>query len=160
MYLLRYIIFILFVLPKFVAWPLLILYRLYLKKRGIENDFITRAIKYAKCLFMQKFKGRGSLELIEQTMDAEYGKIEKKILDLLSREHFKSTVQLTEEFRAEHPRDWEYILNKGRETFGESCTMILSPIIFLSQLLEELARKNQVMKETEQREAKWKRAVV
>lgn len=158
MYLIRYFIFIVFVLPKFVVWPLFILYRLYLKKRGIENDFLTRWLKYLKCFMLQKFRGRGYLELIKQNMDEEYAIIEEKTLELLSFQYFKSTVQLAEEFRAEFPREWEYILSKGKETFGESCTMIVSPIIFLSQHLEELARKKQVIKTTEQKEVKWKRA--
>ncbi len=152
----RYIVFLLFVLPKFIVWPLYFLYRLYIKKRGIENDFVTRAIKYLKCFFMQKFRGRGYLYLIKENMETEFPQIKENLLSLLSREYSKSTLQLTEEFRAEYPGAWGLIMDKGKEAFGESCTMILSPTIFLGQLLHELDRDKKVTKVTEQRETKWK----
>lgn len=66
MHIIRYLFVYLFILPKFVIWPLLILYRFYLKKKGIENDFITRQVKTLRCFAAARFPGLGSLTLIRE----------------------------------------------------------------------------------------------
>ncbi len=59
---LRFILFYLLILPKFVIWPLFFLYRFYLKKKGIENDFVTRQLNYLRCLWASRFKGQDPLQ--------------------------------------------------------------------------------------------------
>ncbi len=156
MNIIRILIFIVFVLPKFIVWPLIIVYRYSRKKKGIKDDIFSRYSSYLRCLFMQKTNGRGYLELLKSDMTEQYAAIEEHLYSLLTEEYFKSTLQLVEEFRAEYPRDWDYILSIGQKTFGGSCTSVLSPSIFLAQLLERFNEQKRALKENVQGEMKWK----
>ncbi len=154
--LIRLLIYIFFVLPKFVVWPLLFLYKYYVRKKGIKNDILTRITKYFKCLFLQKFRGKGYFELLYNNLN-DKDKIKEKLLSILSTEFFKTTEQSIEEFRAEYPQEWEEILYIGQKTFGDSCTSLLSPSIFLKYLLDDLEKETKIVKKMENKECVWKK---
>ena len=144
------------ILPKFIIWPLFIIYRFYLKKRGIENDFVTRQIKNAQCLYLQKFRGRRYLNLLKEAMGKDFTSISREFLLLIPGEEFQAASRLEEDFRRAYPGYWDYIGRKGREIFGEFCDLAASPGIFLNQLLFELEREKKVTKTMEKSEVKWK----
>ncbi len=129
-----------------------------MKKRGIENDILTKITNYLTCLFLQKFKGKGYFELIYNSLPDKI-RIKNMLLDLVLAEHPKTSTQIVEEFRAEYPQDWEEILRVGKKTFGESCTSILSPEIFLTYMLKELEKESKITKIIQGKEHSWKKGI-
>jgi hypothetical protein len=150
------ILFYLVILPKFVLGPLLILYRLYIKKKGIENDFLSRLLKSLRCRLARRFSGRGSLSLLKEALGQEYAGIRDRFLALLPREELKSVPQLAAAFREAHPDAWDLLAAREAETCGRASFFPAGQCGFFRELLRELERENLVIQVQEEREARWK----
>ncbi len=156
MHIIRYLLVYLFILPKFVIWPLLILHRFYLKKKGIENDFITRQVKSLRCFAAARFPKLGSLALIRESLGLEFEGLADKFLQVLLRGEGKSALELGEDFRETYPQDWRNLTDRAQETWGEGFARAIDPAIFFCQLLKELEREHRVIRLEEEREIRWK----
>lgn len=53
--------------------------------------------------------------------------LEKYILELLEPGVYKTTEQLVEEFRMEHPRCWRELEEEGKRLFGGTCGAYQQP---------------------------------
>lgn len=77
--------------------------------------------------------------------------LQKLIMDLLEPEILKTTEQVVEEFRMEHPDQWKALKKEGEILYGSSCSSVQQPSTRISQLLINLpaneciaVRKNNV----------------
>jgi len=64
--------------------------------------------------------------------------LQTKLLQLLEPDIYKTTAQLVEEFRMEHPVLWEELEKEGLELYGNSCSSIQQPSTRIAQALLEL----------------------
>lgn len=70
--------------------------------------------------------------------------IEKKLIELLSDNIARTTVQIVEEFKVEYPEFWQKIINEGRKLFGHSCTFVQSPQIIVANILSNLKDRGMI----------------
>ncbi len=62
--------------------------------------------------------------------------LQKKVIALLEPGIFKTTAQIVEEFRTEHPALWKELEKEGEMLYGSSCSSVQQPATRISQLLQ------------------------
>ena len=65
-------------------------------------------------------------------------KLIKILLSLLEPGCNKTTAQIVEELRIEHPCLWKELLDEGEKIYGNGCSAMLQPYTRISQALEVL----------------------
>ncbi len=70
-------------------------------------------------------------------MDAK--KLEEIVINLLEPGIFKTTAQVVEEIRIEHPAAWRQLEEEGEMLFGSSCSSVQQPATRISQVLQSLS---------------------
>lgn len=61
--------------------------------------------------------------------------LQQLILELLEKDIYKTTDQVTEEFRIEYPTQWRLLEKEGEMLFGTGCSSIQQPATRISQVL-------------------------
>ncbi len=64
------------------------------------------------------------------------------LLQLLEPGIYKTTAQLVEEFRMEHPSCWKELETEGQTLYGNSCSSIQQPSTRIAQALLELSSES------------------
>lgn len=64
--------------------------------------------------------------------------LQAMLLQLMEPDIYKTTAQLVEELRMEHPTLWEELEKEGQALFGNSCSSIQQPSTRIAQALLEL----------------------
>ena len=65
-------------------------------------------------------------------------KLEEIVINLLEPGIFKTTAQVVEEIRIEHPAMWRQLEEEGEMLFGSSCSSVQQPSTRISQVLQSL----------------------
>ena len=65
--------------------------------------------------------------------------LQKLIIGLLEPGIFKTTAQIVEEFRMEHPVYWRQLEKEGEILYGNSCSSVQQPSTRISQVLLSLS---------------------
>jgi hypothetical protein len=66
-------------------------------------------------------------------------RLEEIVTNLLEPGIFKTTAQLVEEIRIEHPTMWRQLEEEGEMLFGSSCSSVQQPATRISQVLQSLS---------------------
>jgi hypothetical protein len=66
-------------------------------------------------------------------------RLEEIVINLLEPGIFKTTAQLVEEIRIEHPTMWRQLEEEGEMLFGSSCSSVQQPATRISQVLQSLS---------------------
>lgn len=64
--------------------------------------------------------------------------LQQLVLDLLEPGIYKTTAQIIEEFRMEHPRHWQKLKEEGEVLYGISCSSLQQPSTRIAQILLSL----------------------
>jgi hypothetical protein len=65
-------------------------------------------------------------------------KLEEIVINLLESGIFKTTAQVVEEIRIEHPAAWRQLEEEGEMLFGSSCSSVQQPATRISHVLQAL----------------------
>jgi hypothetical protein len=68
----------------------------------------------------------------------ESGIWQQLILNLLEPGIYKTTAQVVEEFRMEHPAEWQQLKKEGEMLYGKSCSSVQQPSTRIAQTLLSL----------------------
>lgn len=66
-------------------------------------------------------------------------RLEEIVINLLEPGIFKTTAQVVEEIRIEHPAMWHQLEEEGEMLFGSSCSSVQQPSTRISQVLQSLS---------------------
>lgn len=66
-------------------------------------------------------------------------RLEEIVINLLEPGIFKTTAQVVEEIRVEHPAMWHQLEEEGEMLFGSSCSSVQQPSTRISQVLQSLS---------------------
>ncbi len=64
--------------------------------------------------------------------------LQEKIISLLEPGIYKTTAQVIEEFRMEHPLYWRMLEKEGEMLYGGGCSSVQQPATRISQALQSL----------------------
>ncbi|MDW7728725.1 MAG: hypothetical protein SCJ94_01780 [Bacillota bacterium] len=62
-------------------------------------------------------------------------KLHEAVISLLEPDIYKTTAQIVEELRMEHPALWRQLEKEGKMLFGSSCSSVQQPYTRISQIL-------------------------
>jgi hypothetical protein len=68
------------------------------------------------------------------------------ILDLLEPGIYKTTAQVVEEFRIEHPEQWRNLEREGEMLYGGGCSSMQQPATRISQVLLSLTEQQRLFR--------------